>query len=267
MARATMSTASVPTQSYIIWFSQRTGSTLFSQALEDTGIAGRPREWFNVGGAAQLLASHHATTAHELRETLWQAGTTSNGVFGVKYGMTADVHAALTTLFADVDSDAPNERAVWESFFPHCRHIFMTRRDKVRLAVSWWRAVKSSEWHRPNRAQTVVNENTPWVPTARPSTAELVEEYDENALRHLFVEANLRETWMQEVFDRWSVVPYTIVYEDFIATYEETVRGAMDFLQLPGREHVAIRPPSFDRLADDVSDAWYERFRRALTPG
>lgn len=34
-----------PGRSYIVWFSQRTGSTLLSKALEDTGIAGRPREW------------------------------------------------------------------------------------------------------------------------------------------------------------------------------------------------------------------------------
>jgi trehalose 2-sulfotransferase len=259
-------TVAVPAQSYIIWFSQRTGSTLLTQALEDTGIAGRPREWLNASSAEQLLASHGATTARELRDTLWRGGTTPNGVFGVKYGMTAAGHRGITGLFAEAAPGAPNERAVWESFFPRCRHIFMTRRDKVRLAVSWWRAVRSNQWHRPNRAQTVVNENVPWVPAPRPSTAELVEQYDYNALRHLFIEASLRETWMQEVFDRWNVVPYTIVYEDFIAAYEKTVRDAIDFLDVPDRETVAIRPPSFDRLADDVSDAWYERFRRELAP-
>src|SRR5690606_40803478 len=36
---------------------------------------------------------------------------------------------------------------IWESAFPNHRHVFMTRRNKVRLAVSWWRAIQSGEWH------------------------------------------------------------------------------------------------------------------------
>lgn len=35
-----------PKLSYTIWFTQRTGSTLLCQALEGTGIAGVPNEWF-----------------------------------------------------------------------------------------------------------------------------------------------------------------------------------------------------------------------------
>ena len=36
-----------PRLPYTIWFSQRTGSTLLCKALESTGIAGKPNEWFN----------------------------------------------------------------------------------------------------------------------------------------------------------------------------------------------------------------------------
>ena len=35
----------VPQLSYTIWFSQRTGSSLLCNALESTGVAGKPNEW------------------------------------------------------------------------------------------------------------------------------------------------------------------------------------------------------------------------------
>src|SRR5256885_8547578 len=51
-----------PQQSYLIWFSQRVGSTVLTQTLEDIGIAGRPREWLNDDSGG-LLAKFGATNA------------------------------------------------------------------------------------------------------------------------------------------------------------------------------------------------------------
>jgi trehalose 2-sulfotransferase len=89
----------------------------------------------------------------------------------------------------------------------------------------------------------------------------LAGQYDHNALTHLLIEANLREAAMQEQFDLWRVVPYTVVYEDLIASYEATVRGLLDFLRIPGHQNLAVPQPAFDRLADEVSESWHQRFR------
>src|SRR3954470_20809172 len=75
--------AQPPIRSYVIWFSQRVGSTLLTQALEDTGIAGRPREWLNVAGG-DLLGHYQVGTSLELRDRLWREARTDNGVIGVK---------------------------------------------------------------------------------------------------------------------------------------------------------------------------------------
>lgn len=56
-----------PTRSYCIWFSQRVGSTLLTHALEDTGIAGRPREWFNFASTADMLGAYGVANAVALR--------------------------------------------------------------------------------------------------------------------------------------------------------------------------------------------------------
>lgn len=228
-----------PTRSYIIWFTQRVGSTWLAQALEDTGVAGRPREWLN----APLDVD--ATTQ---RDRLWNQATTANGVMGIKYGITPKLHAEVTALFAGFGAD---ERSAWGAVFPSSKHVFMTRRNKVRLAVSWWRAISSSEWHRPTRDDTAVGLTT------LASVPDLIDKYDANALDHLLAEVSLREAVIQDVFDRWRVVPHTIVYEDLVADYDGTFARLMAFLELPA---IPAPPAAFEPIADTVSACWYERY-------
>jgi LPS sulfotransferase NodH len=241
----------MPSQSYAIWFSQRVGSTLLSQALEDTGIAGRPREWFTDNDNVGILAKHGVATPSELRELLWREATSTNGVIGVKYGMVAAQHEQLTALFRELlptgRADA-DDRHAWEAIFPRCQHVFMTRRNKVRLAVSWWRAIKSGEWHRASGAPA--------------PTLDVVDKYDYDAIDYLRLEVDTRESLIHDLLARWSVAVHTIVYEDLVAHYDATIRGVLDFLQIPDRENARIPAPAFAQLADDLSDAWCERYER-----
>ena len=85
--------------------------------------------------------------------------------------------------------------------------------------------------------------------------------YDFDAITHLLVEANVRESDIQVQFERWNVTPLTVVYEDLIAQFEPTVRAVLAFLELP---ELSIAAPAFARLADDVSDRWCERYRSDL---
>lgn len=73
-----------PKLSYTIWFSQRTGSTLLCQALTSTEIAGKPSELMSNDN---LLTKYQLNNYVELQKRLWQLGSTSNQVFGVKTGI------------------------------------------------------------------------------------------------------------------------------------------------------------------------------------
>ena len=248
-----------PEQSYTLWFTQRVGSTLLAQALEDTGVVGRPREWLNAASVAEVMRKHGVATAQELRHRLWRVATTPNGVLGIKYGMVPKLHEELIGLMASVAGEGAPEASdrshgAWSALFPNCRHCFLTRRDKVRLAVSWWRAIQSQEWHRPNRSDTSVGV----VETKPPES--LVDKYDFHAIRHLLRECSSREDAIRRQLDAWSIEPLTIVYEDLIGRFEATVRSVLEFLQVPDARALAIRPPAFEPLADEISDAWSERF-------
>lgn len=244
-----------PEQSYILWFTQRVGSTLLAQALEDTGVAGRPREWLNADSAVEVMKNHGAATALALRNQLWRVAATSNGVLGIKYGMVPKLHDDLIALMASVEPGGITKSSdAWRGFFPNCSHCFLTRRDKVRLAVSWWRAIKSQEWHRPNRSDTSVGVVQP----NRPGS--LLEKYDYSAIRHLLNECIAREDAIQRQLDAWAIEPFVVVYEGFIADFESTVRSVLEFLRLPQARTMNIARPAFEPLSDEINDAWYERF-------
>ncbi|BBI33476.1 Stf0 family sulfotransferase [Cohnella abietis] len=130
-----------PLQSFTIWFSQQTGSTLLHYALGSTGVAGNPSEWLH------FEYKNPATLKREDLEQIWKNGTTPNGVFGLKIGFEEKWIDAFRTLF-ELPQNA-SRAEVWSTAFPNCsKHVYITRRNKVRLAVSWWRAIVSGEWHR-----------------------------------------------------------------------------------------------------------------------
>jgi len=246
-----------PEQSYILWFTQRVGSTLMAQALEDTGVAGRPREWLNAGSADEVLKKHRAATARELRDRLWREATTPNGVLGIKYGMVPHLHGELLELMASVEPEGPHRsHAAWKAFFPDCSHCLLLRRDKLRLAVSWWRAINSKQWHRP---RPVPRTSVGMVESNPPGA--LIDKYDFHAIQHLLAECSAREEAIHSQLEEWAIEPLTIVYEDFIATYEATVRAVLGFLRIPHARTMTIAPPAFEALADEVNEAWYDRFR------
>ncbi|WP_211745665.1 Stf0 family sulfotransferase [Paenibacillus sp. Marseille-Q4541] len=232
-----------PELSYTIWFSQRTGSTLLNYALESTGVAGNPGEWMNGRDPDKI--------SKEDVEKMWEAGTTPNGVFGVKTSLNAEWIQRFRNLY-DIPETA-TQAEVWRTAFPNCtKHIYMTRRNKVRLAVSWWRAIVSGEWHRQYGE--------------KPQESDIADKYNFDAINHLFIECSIREAAMEAFFSEENIIPMTIVYEDFILDYEGTVMNVIEFLGIPG-DNVKVSPPALSRIADDVAEEWVQRFREERQEG
>lgn len=234
-----------PTLSYTIWFSQRTGSTLLGEALASTGVAGNPSEWLH------FQYNDPATLTRDKLEQIWKLGTTPNGVFGLKTGFKQHWVDAFRTMLG-----LPQEtlRAkVWSAAFPNCtKHIYMTRRNKIRLAVSWWRAIVSGEWHRHHGV--------------KPQERDIADKYNAEAIEHLLVDCAMCDAAIEDFLTESGIVPLTIVYEDFIQDYEGTVRKVLEYLEIP-TYHVRVAPPALERLADDVSEEWVQRYRQERQKG
>jgi LPS sulfotransferase NodH len=236
-----------PKLSYTIWFSQRTGSSLLCEAIASTGLAGKPGEWLNN---RQLPADASGASAEAFREKLWQEGTSSDGIFGLKiaHDPSTKRFQELFKRLPDCPKEPKTQSEVWDCAFPNGKHLFMTRRNKVRLAVSWWRAIQGGEWHRKQGTAA--------------AGKDLKDAYLFPAIQHLILESDMREAAAQEFFSEAGIVPMTLVYEDFIADYEGTVRRVLDYLGLLPAGKVTVAPPHFEPIADEISEAWVQRFRQ-----
>ena len=249
-----------PTLSYIIWFTQRTGSSLLSRALESTGVAGVPGEWLNSPVGEDPLTHFGVGTSAELRRRLYGLGSTPNGVCGLKYsfrephfGELVKILRALPGCEVPGCEEGVARAEVWARAFPNGKHLFSTRRNKVRLAVSWWKAIKSGEWHRENGQP--------------PRARDVADAYDFNAINHLFSECSMREAGIQAFYGEAGITPLTVVYEDFVADYAATVERVLEYLELERPDARALPEPYYAPLADEVSEAWVQRFREERQAG
>ncbi|MEM1124504.1 MAG: Stf0 family sulfotransferase [Bacteroidota bacterium] len=239
---------------YTIWFSQRNGSSLLCEGLKSTGVLGKPEELFTIGPNETLLSKHQAKDYRDLQRIIYDLGTSSNGVFGVKTNAPLkenDPVIAALRQCPNARKAAKSNYATWESMFPNCQHIFLTRRNKVRQAVSWWKAIVTKEWHRKSGDKLPV------------LLEDLVERYNFNALKHLLIETTIRESKIQAFLAEGQQQALTIVYEDFVKDYQGTILQIADFL---GEvvDPSKIGQPYYVKLADIISDEWVERFRKEL---
>ena len=246
-----------PHKSYRIWFSNRNGSTLLCRALEATGIAGRPGEHFYVHGKP-LLEHYQVSNYEDFKNKLWKVGTSDNGVFGLKDTAVTDHYNKLFQTILDLRgieySQALDHELIWADLFPNCKHIMITRRNKIRQAVSWWKAINDHTWHL-EKGQSHEND------------ADFYDKhYVFDALMHLFKETVLRECAIQDYFSKNNIVPLTIVYEDFVADYTNTIKRVVDYLEIPYKK-LEIPAMPLNRTSSHKSEAWVQRFRNELQEG
>jgi trehalose 2-sulfotransferase len=233
---------------YWICTTPRTGGQLLGQLLRATGLAGRPEEYFwpeNEPVYQQLwqVSSYPDYLRHALT-----AGTTPNGVFGAKM----DASVALSHFERQLRSLAPFSEpsrtfhSILTSLFPNLQFIWLTRRNKVRQAVSWWKAMQSNEW-----ARTKGDRTTPEQPL----------HYNFAAIDHLVNESLLREAAWQTYFSEWRVRPLALVYEDFTEDYAEAVARVLDFLGVREPYVLPEEAITLVKQADTVSEEWVQRYR------
>lgn len=244
-----------PVKSYRIWFSPRTGSTLLCKALESTGMAGKPGEFFNIDDQETLYQKHQAKDFQELQKNIWAIGSSENGIFGIKHSLFSSLSSRIYQEIAQLKQintlDEYNPDQVLDDLFPNCKHIYLTRRNKVRQAVSWWKAIKDNVWH---------------LEKTQSQQSEMVfyeQNYVFDALMHLFKEANLRDCATQDFFTRNQITPLSIIYEDFILDYEPTILKILDYLNLD-TQGISIGAMHYQKTATQNSEIWVQRFREDL---
>jgi trehalose 2-sulfotransferase len=140
------------------------------------------------------------------------------------------------------------------SVFPRLRYIRLIRRDKVRQAVSLWRAIQTWQWREDGPSGVPEPEGERGADGAPLR-------YSFDALDQLREGLEAEERWWDGYFAAAGIEPLTIFYEDFADQHDRAVRGILRYLEIPFDDDRPLPSPSMRRQSDGRSHEWVERFR------
>lgn len=271
-----------PMLSYLVCATPRSGSTLLCHELDQTGLAGHPQEYFEAlrrSGVPRRPHEYFDPSRHpniverlafrEMLEDppapnpLWhpetydqylawalQEGTTQNGVFGAKlmWGYLGDFSELLRGIEGNAGRSLPELLA---RAFPGLRYVQITREDKVRQAVSLWKAVQTQKWRRE------AGEEGP-----EPRAVEPV--FSFRAINYLMRQLTAHDASWDAFFLGLGYEPLKVTYEELAESTDAVVRGVLDFLGIGAPLDLQIGAPRLSVQADAVSEEWVARVMEHL---
>ena len=270
--------AEQPKRSYLVCATPRSGSTLLCKALEATGLAGHPEEFFEAkresGAPArgsdylwdapgvdlqELLGDDPEPPAPDyssldgiddyrehLRRTL-ERGTTENGVFGAKimWGHREDFLPLARSL---PELRGMPERELLGALFPNVNYVWVRRGDTVRQAVSLWKAIQTQSW-RAGQDQGGTREPV----------------YHFESLHHLRRMLERNDTAWGRWFEERGLRPLELSYERIARDPVAAVNAVLGALGVEATADWKPKPPT-ERQSDAVSDEWVARYFRERRP-
>jgi trehalose 2-sulfotransferase len=255
-------TMGIPTHSYLVCATPRSGSTLLCEMLAATGRAGRPQEHFEVLRHSGLprqpreyfddadpvdVPEHLAPLERgqpisEPAQAWWTrtlaAGLSDNGVWAGKL-MWGHVDDFLSRA-RDLDGLAGAAlETVLRTLLGDPKLVYVARADKVGQAVSLWRAVQTQTW-RSDGGRTRDDSH-----------------YDFAAIHHLVAQLEDQDRAWQGWFAGSGFAPLELTYEALEDDPRRCVASVLRALGLPDGD---VPAPPTARQRDARSDEWIARY-------
>jgi LPS sulfotransferase NodH len=272
----------VTSRSYLVCATPRSGSTLLCHLLDQTGVAGRPEEYFEAllhsglprqpdeyfdherhANIIERLAFREMPDAVPQYEPspLWDPsdysrylayakteGTTPNGVFGAKlmWGYLGDFAKLLRGIEGLEGLPVPELLA---RVFPELRYVQITRRDKVRQAVSLWKAVQTQVWKRD---------------ADQSDAARREPVFSFRAINYLIRLLTAHDASWDAYFLGLGVEPLKVTYEELADAPVAVVQRVLEHLDIEAPEDMALAAPRLRVQADALSEDWVRRVHEHL---
>lgn len=238
-------------QRYLVCTVPRSGSTYFCHLLSSTQLWGmqpyEPRRfeyilrYFRTGfegvdwssaGLAELFAAAFA------------ASSTSNGVQGFK--VMWEHFDRIIDVSRRRGADKAKSRAELEKqLAAGVRFVWLRRRNQVRQAISWNRALQSNGWN---------------IETQRAFQGRPVYDFPGIGLAQRRIRR--AESAWQSYFNRCGVEPLIVYYEDYLEDIPAAMASLGRRLGLPPTSRVETETKLLDVQSDRTTDEWESRYRR-----
>jgi LPS sulfotransferase NodH len=242
---------------YLILATPRSGSTLLGQGLQATGLAGDPKEYFGHK-MAFWMDRWQAESFGAYVDLLTHRRATPNGVFGAKllYGQLNHLESAARQ---DPELAELPLATILADFFPNLRYVWATRNDKLRQAISWFKARQTGIWGQ-TEGQDEVKLGRAWRLGDEPlQPGELAFDYE--GIAALLARAEAEDAAIAAYFTENEIAPYRVVYEAFSPRFEESIGDLLRWMGIHVSPSLALEKPRTVKLADERTDEWVARFR------
>jgi trehalose 2-sulfotransferase len=237
-----------PTISYLICATPRSGSTLLCEALRNTGFAGNPNEYFGPMHVRRWDEEWKTKSKVEYLTKVIEQARGENGVLGIK-AMRVYWRNVIEFLREATTLGECSEQDLLNRCFPNLRYIWITRRDKVRQAISWMKFLQGSAWYWENE---------------KPQKIEHLE-FKPEVIREFIIQTACHETAWQEYFRKNQIQPYIVVYEDFVTGYETTAEEIIEYLGIPHPEQIEFGKRHLRKQADELTEEWVQKYLEIYT--
>ncbi len=236
---------SYPMLTYLVCATHRSGSNLLCQALWHTDLCGRPQEFFSPT-RAQPIAEEHGLEADPGADypayvaELVERRSTPNGVFGGKI-----MWAHLAPLIERVGAPGESTGETLARVFPNLRYLWVRRADKLRQAISMWKAKQTKIYNSLQEGERAPDTEPAFDFDEIRKTKERFERED--------------EAWLG-YFQAEGIRPIEVTYERFAADVETGTRALLEGLGIALPEGFAPKPLTYQKLADSTNEEWRDRY-------
>ncbi len=239
--------------SVVVISTQRSGSTYFCERLHQSGLCGNPVEWFQTSKQQELLRAYGLppdVDFLEFWEQVLSRETDAHGVFGIKVMADSWFDCIDPWLVVNPCFGGTTMLQRLAAMFPHPRVVLVTRRDRLRQAISWIKAERTGLWEYPGAPVPYPRGAVPFDYLAIDERMRRIERQDA-AWRELLRDAPFRTC--------------EVVFEEFCADWQAGVRRVLDALDLAAARGAIAPLPEPEhklvRMSDDLNEQWLQRFR------
>ncbi|HZS48869.1 MAG TPA: Stf0 family sulfotransferase [Blastocatellia bacterium] len=251
--------AEKPLRTFVLCSHTRSGSTLLSEAMHQAGGMGCPVEYFHFGFQPTLENMWGADGLDSYIRAIYKHRTDPSGSLGIKIfwmdvldlcvARYPEEKEAINTELEDRPEVADRVyglvRNIFADIFPNPQYIFLTRRDRLRHAIS---SLISGQV----RIYRDISGATKPAPAGEPT-------YDYDAiLNRIRYYAYCDARW-NEFFESAGIKPHRVTYEELAVDYTTTVKNMLVAMDNWHSED-QLRAPRLRRQASRLSEEFAWRF-------
>jgi LPS sulfotransferase NodH len=213
------------------------------EALRNSGLGGNPDEYFGPMHVARWNEKWKTRTDDEYLQRVWKQGSGLNGVWGAK--VMRLYWQDFLDLLRNIDgSSGLSDAELLDAHFPNLKYVFITRRNKVRQAVSWLKFIQGAAWF--------------WEKDEPEQLAHA--KFNPQVIDDFLRQTAVHESAWIEFFAQVQAQPHIVVYEDLVSAYEETAVGVLDYLGIDRPTSLVFGERKLKKQADTISDEWVQRY-------